>query len=254
MNEIPALRELRPEPPPAELHAMRVAARQRFVAGTRSKRAREWCRLPVLAGGLTAAAAATATAALVLASGPAAVPGQHGVAGHLRTVVTAAWTVHEDADGTVTIHLRQYANPAGLQQTLRADGVNAIVRAVPYALHTIGIGAFSPAHKNPGTHAGHGVAVPACAYATRDDAPPGVQHAVVTIVKQAIPAYVIIHPDVMPQGSALFLTFMANVPAKTGGTSNWAMKPVVLNNDMVPACVPVRWPTKPAPTFAPKAP
>ena len=107
---------------------MNIPAEQ-IVHHSRAIRARR--RIPALAGALTAAAAATAAAALVLTSGPGAVPGQQATAGHIRTVVTAAWTVREDADGTVTVYLRQYANPAGLQQTLQADGINAIVRPLP---------------------------------------------------------------------------------------------------------------------------
>ena len=103
MSEINSLREMRPAPPPGELEAMRMAARERFVAGTGSRRASQRWRLPALAGGMAAAAAATAAAALVLASGPGEAPGQHGTARDTRTVVTAAWTVREDADGTVTI-------------------------------------------------------------------------------------------------------------------------------------------------------
>jgi hypothetical protein len=246
MDEITALRELRPEPPAAQLEAMRLAARERFVAGTGSKRARPRWRLPALAGGLTAAAAATAIAALILASGQGALPGRQ-VTGHARTVVTAAWIVREAADGTVTVYLRQYADPVGLQHTLRADGVNAIVRTIPYALRTVS-----------------GKGYPACFYAATNRAPLGIQYAVVTIVKQDIPAQFIIHPGAMPAGSALLLPFMANVPdPATGNTSNWPMKPVVLNNDTVPACVPVtmRAPgvmpfpkAEPPPTPAPKAP
>ena len=135
MSEIDTLRELRPVPPPAELEAMRMAARERFVARAAPKRAHRRWRRPLLVGGLsTAAAAAGAVAALVLASGPGTVPGQQATAGRSRTVVTAAWTVREDAGGAVRIYLREYANPAGLQQALRADGVNAIVRSIPYTL------------------------------------------------------------------------------------------------------------------------
>jgi hypothetical protein len=248
MNEITTLREMRRVPPPAELEAMRRAARDRFVAGTGPKRPRR--RLPVLAGGLTAAAAASTAAALVLTGGPEAAPGPRATTGHTRTVVTAAWTVREDAGGTVTVYLRQYANPAGLQRTLRADGINAIVRPIPYRLQTIT--PFTPLGR-PGWRTGKArswngfgqksmrVAIPACIYAATDNAPLAMQRAVVTIVKQSIPAFFIIHPSAMPQGSALFLTFMANVPsAKTRTTSNWPMKPVVLDNDAVPACVPVR--------------
>jgi hypothetical protein len=246
MDEITGLRELRPEPQAAELEAMLLAVRERFVAGTGSKRARRRLQLPVLAGGLTTAAAGTAAAVLVLTGGSGAVPGHQGT-GHARTVVTAAWMVREAADGTVTVYLRQYADPAELQHTLRGDGVNAIVRTIPYALQAV-----------------NGKAYPACSYAATNRVPLGVQYAVVTIVKQDIPAQFIVHPGAMPQGSALLLPFMANVPDPvTGNTSNWAMKPVVLNNDTVPACMPVTMPAprvmpvptaKPAPTPAPKAP
>jgi hypothetical protein len=244
MSEITRLRELRPAPPPAELEAMRMAARQRFVAGTGSRRARRQWRLPVLAGGLTAAAAAIAAGALVLTSAPAAEPGPLGAAGHPRTVVTEAWTVREDADGTVTIYLRQYTNPAALQQTLRADGINAIVRPIPSASRTVGKGTIT---------------YPACNYAASDMAPQAVQRAVVTFAGQDLPVRFIIHPDAMPQGSALFLAFMAGVwrSPKNGNTGVLALPPVVLNNDTVPACVPRAKPAPfsvlPAPAHAPKA-
>jgi hypothetical protein len=243
MSEIDTLREMRPAAPPAELDAMCMAARERFVAGTGPKRAGQRWRRPVLAGGLTAAAAATAAATLVLTSGAGTVPARHGTTGHTGTVVTAAWTVREDADGTVTIYLQQYANPGALQQTLRADGINAIVREIPTAVRRAG---------------NLTIPVPTCNYTAVNNAEPrAVQRAVWTIAGQDLPARFIIHPDAMPQGSALFLAFMANVPTpkpvagtpkplagtlgpKNGGTGIVALKPVVLNNDTVPACVPAK--------------
>jgi hypothetical protein len=240
MSEINALRELRPVPPPAELEAMRMAARQRFVAERAPRRASPRWRRPVLAGGLTTAAvAAGAVAALVLTSGPGTASGQHPAGGHSRTVVTTAWTVREDSDGTVSIYLHEYADPAGLQQALQADGVNAIVRPIPYVLHR-GL------NSKP-------VVQPTCDYATNDDrAPLAVQGAVLTVGRQAIPALFIIHPDAMPPGSALFLAFMANPPRAAG---NIALKPVVLSNDKAPACVPAstKLPGRSAPTPAAKA-
>jgi hypothetical protein len=186
-------------------------------------------RLPVLAGGLTAGAAATAAAVLVLAGGPGTVAAQHGTSGHARTVVTAAWTVRQDADGTVTVYLRQYADPVGLQQPLQADGVNAIVRSMPYAQGPLG------------------VPYATCNYVGADAAPQDVQHAVVTVVSLGL---FIIHPDAIPQGSALFLPFLAGMPVtpKNGNTGVRAWAPVVLSNDTVPACVPR---AKPLPTFPP---
>jgi hypothetical protein len=235
MSEINTLRDMRPAPPPAELEAMRMAARERFVARTGPRRARQPWRLPVLAGGLTAGVTATAAAALVLTSGPGAVP-EHGTAALTRTVVTAAWTVREAADGTVTIDVRQYADPTVLQRTLRADGVNAIVRQIPYEPLTFG------KHMT--------IAWPTCNYTPTDMAPQAVQRAAWTLEGQVLPARFIIRPAAMPQGSALFLMFLAGMPRapKNGNTGILALKPLVLNNDTVPACVPRK---KPLPTSFP---
>jgi hypothetical protein len=199
------------------------------VAGTRSRRARQRWRLPVLAGGLTAATAAAAAAALVLTSREGAVPGPHAAAGHTRSAVTTAWTVREDADGTVTIYLQQYANPAGLQQTLQADGINAIVRQIPTVPRTVG---------------NQTMPFPTCNYNTLSDrAPQAVQSAVWAMASrgQTLPVRFIIHPDAMPPGSALFLPFLTGAPPENGNTTGiGTLKPTVLNNDTVPACVPNR--------------
>jgi hypothetical protein len=247
VDEITTLRELRPAPTAADLEAMRRAARQRFAAGTRSDRARRG-RRPVLAGGLAAAAAASAATVLVLTSG-SAVPGRQAT-GHAGTVVTTAWTVREDADGTVTIYLREYANPAGLQQALRADGINAIVRPVPVALQSVGLAGALPGSQGKNKQPLR-VPRPTCMYATANDAPAAVQSAVVTLAARDLPAArFVIHPTEMPQGSALLLPFMTGFPesVKNGNTGILALIPAVLNNDTVPACVPV---TKKVPDSAP---
>jgi hypothetical protein len=240
MTEITRLREIRPEPSAAELETMCMTARERFVAGIGSRRARcsiglglrprrRW-QLPVLAGGLVAVVTATAAAALVLTSGPGALPVRHEAAGHSRLVVTAAWTVREEADGTVTIYLQEYADPAGLQQTLQADGVNAIVRQIPAAPVTIG---------------SETVEWPTCNYtAMTDAAPQAVQRAVWAGGNLALGERFIIHPAAMPPGSALFLAFLSGASLKNGATGVMTLKPVVLNDDTVPACVPA----KPLPT------
>lgn len=253
MNEIHALRELRPEAPPAKLDALRMAARDRFLTGLGSKRAPQRWRLPVLAGGLTAAAAGGAAAALVLTGGPVATPAQ-GTGRHIGTVVTAAWTVREDANGTVRVYLRQYANPAGLQRTLRADGINAIVRPIPHTVRTVVGPGSRPQQAKAKSSGAARVALPTCVYADTDTAPAAVQHAVLTIVQQAAPTYFIVHPGAMPQGSVLFLPFMASGPSGAAGVTSWAMKPVVLRSSAVPACMPVRSVRKPAraPATAPK--
>jgi hypothetical protein len=223
---------------------MTIPAEQ-IVHRSRAIRARR--RTPALAGGLTVAAAASAVAALTLAGGLGAAPGRHAASGHTRTVVTAAWTVRQDADGTVTIYLRQYADPAGLQQTLRADGINAIVRPIPSVLQTLP----HPPGQQP--KPGQSIRWPACYYATTSNASPAIQRDVVTFGRQGdLPAAFVIHPAAMPQGSALFLTFLASMPAspKNGNTGVLALPPVVLDSDTVPACLPR---TKALPSLMPKA-
>ena len=48
-------------------------------------------------------------------------------ASHQPTAQLAAWTVVRQADGTVSVTIRDLRNPAGLQRKLRADGVPASV-------------------------------------------------------------------------------------------------------------------------------
>ena len=72
-------------------------------------------RIPGLAGVLAlVAAAAFAVIALLPAS-------------HQPGVQLAAWTVVKQADGTVSVTIRELRDPAGLQSRLRADGVPASV-------------------------------------------------------------------------------------------------------------------------------
>jgi hypothetical protein len=194
--------------------------------------------------GFTAAAAATAGAAAVLAISPGAVTAQHAPAGHARTVVTAAWTVRKDADGTVTVNLKQVLNgratyklsinQALLEQTLKADGVNAIIRQVP--LVPQGPVKLPPRPGNP-----HGItwnySVPACEYNKDNYAPKAVQKAVV--VHDSIPTFDggwVIRSKAMPPGSVLFIWF-ENFPGPNGGYE--VHSPVVLNNATLPRCVPL---------------
>jgi len=252
MDEITALRQIRPVESDAEMEAMLQRARERYVAGTgarRTPRAGQRRRSPVLAGGLTAAVAGGATACLALTGVLGSAPVQRANTGPPGAVVTAAWTVREDSDGTVTVEMRQYADPAALQQTLRADGLNAIVRSIPYQLETITLPKPATAAVKRPLRAPH----PTCLFGSSDNAPQAVQNAAVTISDQPFPLSFVIHPDAMPQGSALFLTFMAGVPVapKNGYTGVRPLVPVVLNNSTVPPCVPV--PTKTPLTSGPNA-
>jgi hypothetical protein len=81
---------------------------------SRSRRVRTRRRIPRMAGAAGAAGAALAVIALL--------PSSHRPAVHL-----AAWTVVRHADGTIYVTINELQDPAGLQRTLRADGVPASV-------------------------------------------------------------------------------------------------------------------------------
>jgi hypothetical protein len=86
---------------------------EQIVRRGRAVRARR--RLPRVAGAV-AAVAGTAVAVTAL------LPASHQSETHL-----AAWTVTRQADGAILVTIRQLTDPAGLQRTLRADGVRASV-------------------------------------------------------------------------------------------------------------------------------
>ena len=71
-------------------------------------------RLPGVAGVLALAAGAAVAAATLLGGQQPSRP---------ITARLAAWTVTKQGDGTITVTIRQLHDPAGLQRTLRADGV-----------------------------------------------------------------------------------------------------------------------------------
>jgi hypothetical protein len=81
--------------------------------------------------GVTGTAAVAAGAALaVTALTPAshlASPQPSHPAGRQPAAQLAAWTVTKLADGNISVTIRELADPAGLQSTLRADGVPASV-------------------------------------------------------------------------------------------------------------------------------
>jgi hypothetical protein len=84
-----------------------------IMARSRAVRARQ--RIPRMAGALAVVAIAVLTmTALIPASHPA-------------TARLAAWTVARQGDGSIRVTIRQLRDPAGLQRTLRADGVPASV-------------------------------------------------------------------------------------------------------------------------------
>ena len=91
---------------------------EQIVGRGRTLRARR--RLPGVATGALAVAAAAVLAVTALQ------PTGHQ-AGPQPPVHLTAWTVTKQADGTITVTVRQLRDPQGLQRTLRADGVPASV-------------------------------------------------------------------------------------------------------------------------------
>ena len=89
---------------------------ERIVSRSRAVRARR--RVPGVAAALGAAAAAAVAVSVALpASHPASEPDAR----------LAAWTVARQADGSIQVTIRELRDPAGLQRTLRDDGVPASV-------------------------------------------------------------------------------------------------------------------------------
>ena len=85
---------------------------------SRGRAVRSHRRIPGIAGAVAVlAGVAVAAAALLPSSHP----------GHPLSARLAAWTVTRQADGNIYVTVRELRDPAGLQNTLRADGVPASV-------------------------------------------------------------------------------------------------------------------------------
>jgi hypothetical protein len=124
MDEITMYTALRPQAP-GNAGELTEAARRR-VAGTFGPPARPGRRGPARSRLLLAAGAiATATAAAIVV--PAVLPGQDA-----GSLVTAAWAVQHNPDGTVEITFKQARDVAGLQRYLRAHGIPAYIRYIPF--------------------------------------------------------------------------------------------------------------------------
>jgi hypothetical protein len=97
-----------------------------IISRGRAVRARR--RIPGTAGALAVAAgAALAVTALVPSSHPGLPSSTHLISSragsHPASARLAAWTVARQPDGDIDITINQLQNPAGLQSTLRADGL-----------------------------------------------------------------------------------------------------------------------------------
>jgi hypothetical protein len=92
----------------------------------RGDRRHRRCVTRLSVGGLSAAGVVAAVIIGVIALAPASRPASHRAHAEL-----AAWTVVRQADGTIFVKIRELRDPAGLQATLRADGVPASVVFYP---------------------------------------------------------------------------------------------------------------------------
>ena len=103
----------------ADIHSATPVAQ--IISRGRAVRARR--RIPAVAGTLAVAAGTALAVAALLPSGHQGLahsghPGSHAVGVRL-----AAWTVTRQANGDIDVTINQLKDPAGLQATLRADGL-----------------------------------------------------------------------------------------------------------------------------------
>jgi hypothetical protein len=209
MDEISMFTALRPPPGPVEI----TGARDRLAAaitGAPARRVSRKARL-TMTGGLVAAAAATAIVV------PATLP--HGGGG---AFTGTAWAVDRKPDGTVTVTLgEEFHDPAGLERALRADGITAYVRVIPWVIR----------------HEGHTrIITSVCSYhlAQNDRIPSRV------VLSEHFPRGNALYrwswtlqPSAMPPGSALL--FFAGTYK---GTVTEIGEPAVWRIRRLPACVP----------------
>lgn len=247
MDEITMFATIRPAPL-AETEPIRQQARARLDAALQgpprragrrygpSRRPGERRRLvryrrPALLG---AAAAAVAVCAAIVV--PAVLP-----AGGGGSVVTAAWAVQRQPDGTVTVTLKDVFDLGGLQQALDGAGVPATVITVQTnpADYTGPLVAVHPVHQ---------VTVSGCFYPTTGSyvAPAPVQQAVVTrVVTPAgtdIEALYVIHPSAMPAGSVLLIQGVAiggqgpRAAADVSELTSFPVPAVLASDSLPPGC------------------
>jgi hypothetical protein len=218
MDEITLFTALRP-PPPADAAELRQGARARLVAGF-GQAPRRGRRLLALAG----AAAVVAVAAI---AGPAIIP-----SGGAGSLVTAAWAVQRNADGTVKVTIWETNDPAGLQRALRAEGVRADVVSPPMKVARDSQGAV--------------IHYPACWYPQTGSffVPARVGRSVVTwLPPTPSGVFAVIHPSAMPAGSVVLISDWPGWPQATNQrpgiiTSVTVSRPAVLKSDRLPPCVP----------------
>jgi len=83
---------------------------------------RRWHRLTGVTGAMAIMAGGALAVTTLAPTGQSSSPASHAPAAQL-----AAWTVDRQANGDIKVNVRQLSDPAGLQSTLRADGIPANV-------------------------------------------------------------------------------------------------------------------------------
>jgi hypothetical protein len=95
------------------------------ISRGRTVRARR--RIPRVAGTVAVAAGTALAVTTLLASGHPELPGSGHPGSHPASAQLAAWTVAMQVNGNIDVTISQLQDPAGLQSTLRADGLPVTV-------------------------------------------------------------------------------------------------------------------------------
>jgi hypothetical protein len=185
---------------------------EQIISRGRAVRARR--RVPGVAAALGAAAAVAVSVALP-ASHPAASHPASGPGAHL-----AAWAVTRQADGSIQVSFfGQLRDPAGLQRTLRADGVPASVTFIGQqnpACRVIQGGGRPPSLRGARPlEPSSGAPGP-----SRGTLNSGMLNGVVSGGPQSgIPAEdaMVIHPAALPSGAGLQIAVMRGIPLGPSG-------------------------------------
>jgi hypothetical protein len=227
MDEITLFTALRPAPPQNQAELVEAArARLAGAAGGRAEQpgrpGRWWQRRPRHRTMLLAACAIAVAAATAIVV-PVIVPGGGG-AGPL---ITEAWAIQHNPNGTIRVTFKQARDAAGLQAALRAEGIDAYVRYVPVVSNPSGPVTSYPAEQ--------------CGPATIYPIVPG------RVVEQVFPfpaggapdqGYAVtINPAAIPPGDAIFIEVDWTPGRPDLGIG---VQDMVLADHLPPVCTPRR--------------
>jgi hypothetical protein len=144
----------------ADVHSATPVAQ--IISHGRAIRARR--RTPALAGAAAVLAGTALAVTTLLPSGHPGVQGSRHPGSPLANARLAAWTVAKQTNGDIDVTIRQLKNPAGLQSTLRADGLpvnvtfsshsrNASCQPYPASLDVLrGVARFTPGARFTGVN------------------------------------------------------------------------------------------------------